>query len=134
MNAFTSATEIAAAVASGRTTATAVMTACLERIERLNPVLNAFTAVLADRARARAAAIDASGAPKGKLAGVPFAVKNLIDVAGLPTLGRVQDQPRPSARDERRAVDRAAGSGGRDPGRCVEHGRIRLRLHRRERA
>ncbi|MEA2728688.1 MAG: 1-carboxybiuret hydrolase, partial [Acetobacteraceae bacterium] len=40
----------------------------------------------ADRARAKAAAIDASGAKSGPLAGVPFAVKNLIDVAGLPTL------------------------------------------------
>ncbi|MEA2770093.1 MAG: 1-carboxybiuret hydrolase [Acetobacteraceae bacterium] len=86
MTAFTGATEIAAAIASGRTSATAVMTACLDRIARLNPVLNAFTAVTADRARAKAAAIDASGAKSGPLAGVPFAVKNLIDVAGLPTL------------------------------------------------
>ena len=79
------AVEIAAAVTSGRTSATAVVTDCLARIDRLNPVLNAFTAVLADRARARAATLDAAGA-KGPLAGVPFAVKNLIDVAGLPTL------------------------------------------------
>jgi AtzE family amidohydrolase len=86
MTAFTPATEIAAAVASGRTSATAVVTACLKRIERLNPVLNAFTAVLGDRARARAAEIDASRAKPGPLAGVPFAVKNLIDVAGIPTL------------------------------------------------
>ena len=86
MNPFAPASEIAAAVASGRTTATAVMTACLDRIERLNPVLNAFTTVLTDRARARAAAIDASKSEPGPLAGVPFAVKNLIDVAGLPTL------------------------------------------------
>jgi AtzE family amidohydrolase len=85
MSAFTPATEIAAAVASGRTSATAVITECLERIERLNPVLNAFTTVTADRARARAAAIDAAGGKAGPLAGVPFAVKNLIDVAGLPT-------------------------------------------------
>jgi AtzE family amidohydrolase len=86
MSGFTPATEIAAAVASGRTSATEVMAACLERIERLNPVLNAFTAVTAERARAKAAAIDASGGTKGPLAGVPFAVKNLIDIAGLPTL------------------------------------------------
>jgi AtzE family amidohydrolase len=85
MSAFTPATEIAAAVASGRTSATAVITECLDRIERLNPVLNAFTTVTADRARARAAAIDAEGGKAGPLAGVPFAVKNLIDVAGLPT-------------------------------------------------
>ena len=86
MGAFTPATEIAAAVASGRTSATAMVTACLERIERLNPVLNAFTTVLGDRARARAAEIDAATMKPGPLAGVPFAVKNLIDVAGLPTL------------------------------------------------
>jgi 1-carboxybiuret hydrolase len=86
MSAFASATEIAAAVASGRTSATAVVTACLDRIERWNPALNAFTAVLAERARARAMAIDASGAKQGPLAGVPFAVKNLFDIAGLPTL------------------------------------------------
>jgi 1-carboxybiuret hydrolase len=86
MSAFSPATEIAAAIASGRTSATAVIGECLERIDRLNPVLNAFTAVTADRARAKAAAIDASGAKLGPLAGVPFAVKNLIDVAGLPTL------------------------------------------------
>jgi aspartyl-tRNA(Asn)/glutamyl-tRNA(Gln) amidotransferase subunit A len=42
--------------------------------------------VLADRARAKAAAIDASGGKAGPLAGVPFAVKNLIDVAGLTTV------------------------------------------------
>jgi AtzE family amidohydrolase len=86
MNPFDSATGIAAAVASGATSASAVIAACLDRIQRLNPVLNAFTAVLADRARAKAAAMDASGAKSGALAGVPFAVKNLIDVAGLPTV------------------------------------------------
>jgi AtzE family amidohydrolase len=85
MNPFSPATEITAAVASGQTTATAVITACLDRIQRLNPMLNAFTAVLADRAKAKAAAIDAAGA-KGPLAGMPFAVKNLIDIAGLPTV------------------------------------------------
>ncbi len=80
------ATEIAAAVASGRMTARAAIEDCLSRIERLNPVLNAFTAVLTERALAKAGALDASGATKGPLAGVPFAVKNLIDVAGLTTL------------------------------------------------
>ena len=63
-----------------------VVTDCLARIERLNPVLNAFTAVTAERALQRAAALDAAEGDKGPLAGVPFAVKNLIDVAGLPTL------------------------------------------------
>jgi aspartyl-tRNA(Asn)/glutamyl-tRNA(Gln) amidotransferase subunit A len=84
-----SATEIAASVAAGRNRATDVVADCLVKIEKLNPVLNAFTGVTAERAHARAAALDASiaaGNPPGPLAGVPFAVKNLIDVAGLPTL------------------------------------------------
>ncbi len=83
------ATEIAAEVGAGRARATDVVAACLDRIERFNPTLNAFTAVTAERARARAVAVDAAiaaGAQPGALAGVPFAVKNLIDVAGLPTL------------------------------------------------
>jgi 1-carboxybiuret hydrolase len=67
------------------TTATEAVTSCLARIEQLNPVLNAFTAVTAERALAKAAQVDA-GATKGPLAGVPFAVKNLIDIAGLPTV------------------------------------------------
>jgi AtzE family amidohydrolase len=86
---MTGAVEIAAGVAAGRVRATDVMTDCLGRIERLNPILNAFTAVTAERARAKAAALDAAiaaGARPGPLAGVPFAVKNLIDVEGLPTL------------------------------------------------
>jgi aspartyl-tRNA(Asn)/glutamyl-tRNA(Gln) amidotransferase subunit A len=47
-------------------------------------VLNAFTDVTAERARKRAAEVDATK-KKGPLAGVPFAVKNLFDVASLPT-------------------------------------------------
>nr|WP_294507721.1 AtzE family amidohydrolase [uncultured Rhodopila sp.] len=96
MNPFATATEIAAAVREGRTTSSAVIDACLARIERLNPVLNAFTAVTAERARARAA-----GTKTGPLAGVPFAVKNLIDIAGLPTLAgsRINRDHPPAAAD-----------------------------------
>ena len=74
------ATAIAANIRAGRTTATATVQTALDRIARHNPALGAFTDVLADRALARAAA-----GPEGPLAGVPFAVKNLFDVAGLPT-------------------------------------------------
>ena len=75
-------------------------------------------------------------APAGRpapLAGVPFAVKNLIDVAGPADLRRVADQPRPPAGDRGRDAGAPAGSGRRGAGRRAEHGRIRLRLHRRER-
>ena len=87
--AWAHASEIAAAVSGGRTSASAVVRAALARIAADNPVLNAFTAVLEDRALAKARAIDAARLerrPLGPLAGVPFAVKNLFDIAGLPTL------------------------------------------------
>ncbi|BAI74439.1 aspartyl-tRNA(Asn)/glutamyl-tRNA (Gln) amidotransferase subunit A (plasmid) [Azospirillum sp. B510] len=80
--------EIAAAVRGGGLSATAVTEAALDRIARLNPVLNAFTDVTADRARREAAELDAriaAGADPGPLAGVPVAVKNLFDIGGLPT-------------------------------------------------
>ncbi|HEX4365767.1 MAG TPA: AtzE family amidohydrolase [Rhodopila sp.] len=101
------AVEIAAAVTSGRTSAASVVEDCLARIERLNPVLNAFTAVLGDRARARAAA-----GVKGPLAGVPFAVKNLIDVAGLPTLaGSKINRDHPPAAADASLVTRLEAAG-----------------------
>jgi 1-carboxybiuret hydrolase len=84
-----SATAIAAAVASGSTTALAVAEAALARIAAGDGRLNAFTAVTRDRALAEARALDARrarGETLPPLAGVPYAVKNLFDVQGLPTL------------------------------------------------
>ena len=78
------ATEIAGAVMSGKVKATAVIDATLKRIAESEPTVNAFTDVVAERARKRAAEIDA-GAFHGPLMGVPFAVKNLFDIEGLPT-------------------------------------------------
>src|SRR5262245_66199608 len=86
---WTSANAIAYAVHDGQTSAHDVVAGSLARIAAQNPTLNAFTAVTEKRALARAAAIDTarkSGERLGPLAGVPFAVKNLFDVAGLPTV------------------------------------------------
>jgi aspartyl-tRNA(Asn)/glutamyl-tRNA(Gln) amidotransferase subunit A len=78
------AREIAQAVMSGKVKASAVVEAALTRIEASERVVNAFTDVLADRARRRAAEID-GGRHRGAMVGVPFAVKNLFDIKGLPT-------------------------------------------------
>jgi aspartyl-tRNA(Asn)/glutamyl-tRNA(Gln) amidotransferase subunit A len=78
------ATEIAGDVMSGKAKAVAVVEAALKRFAAAEPTVNAFTDVVADRARRRAAEIDA-GRHVGPLMGVPFAVKNLFDIAGLPT-------------------------------------------------
>ena len=62
--------------------------ACLTRIERLNPVLNAFITVTADQALAdaRAAETDiARGRRRGPLHGIPIALKDLFDTAGVKT-------------------------------------------------
>ena len=74
------ASQLAADIQAGRTTPTQAVQSALDRIQRHNATLGAFTDTLAERALARAAA-----GPQGPLAGVPFAVKNLFDVAGLPT-------------------------------------------------
>jgi len=81
--------DIAAAVAAGRTGALRVVEAALARIRARDPLINAFTAVTEQRALHRARALDAArerGQRLPALAGVPFAVKNLFDVVGLPTL------------------------------------------------
>jgi 1-carboxybiuret hydrolase len=96
------ALAIRARIAAGAVTATDEVRACLARIERSDPRINAFTAVTAERALRRAAQIDASraaGEVPGPLAGVPFAVKNLFDVEGLVTLaGSRLERERPGAR------------------------------------
>jgi aspartyl-tRNA(Asn)/glutamyl-tRNA(Gln) amidotransferase subunit A len=89
MRLWASAAEIAQAVADGKTTAMEVAQAALARIAERDKTLNAFTAVTSERALAKARAVDAdkaAGRALGPLAGVPFAVKNLFDVAGLATL------------------------------------------------
>ena len=80
--------------------ATAQVRAALARIEATEPRINAFTAVLAERALARAAEVDASNAVL-PLRGVPFAVKNLFDLQGLATLAgsKIEREAAPAARD-----------------------------------
>jgi 1-carboxybiuret hydrolase len=99
-----SAAEMAQAVNSGRLSALSVTEATLARIAKYDSVLNCFTDVTADRARARARAIDeaiAAGKDIGPLAGVPFAVKNLFDVQGLATRAgsKINRDLQPALRD-----------------------------------
>jgi 1-carboxybiuret hydrolase len=99
-----SAVEIMRAVTAGRMSALSVTEAALARIARHDSILNSFTDVTADRARAKARAVDAAvaaGQNAGPLAGVPFAVKNLFDVRGLPTRAgsKINRDLAPSPRD-----------------------------------
>lgn len=83
------ATQLAIAIQNRETSAKSVTAAALAQIAERNPTYNCFTTVLAASAMEDADRIDqkiAAGEALGALAGVPFAVKDLFDVAGIPTL------------------------------------------------
>ncbi len=98
------ALSIAARVRAREVTALAVTEAALARIDGIGQQLNAFTAVLASRARATAAILDAriaAGHDPGPLAGVPFAAKNLFDIEGIATVaGSAIRREAPPARED----------------------------------
>jgi AtzE family amidohydrolase len=109
------ARSLAGLIRSKRKSARETALAALERIANLDPTLNCFTAVLRDSALAQADAVDrsiAAGGDHGPLAGVPFAVKNLFDIAGLTTLaGSKIHAEHPPASRHATAVERLTKAG-----------------------
>jgi len=82
------ANELAAMIAGGETSSREVVDAHLGRIDEVNDHCNAVVRVLADEARSGADAADAAvaaGDDLGAFHGVPFTVKENLDVAGTPT-------------------------------------------------
>ncbi len=80
--------ELADLVRAGEIPAKEILEVFLERIDHSNEELNAFVHLDPDRARADAAEIDrrvAAGEDPGPLAGLPIGIKDLEDVAGMPT-------------------------------------------------
>jgi aspartyl-tRNA(Asn)/glutamyl-tRNA(Gln) amidotransferase subunit A len=76
------------AIAGGEVTPTQVVEAVLERIGAVEPTLNAFVVVDREGALEQAAELTAesrTGDSRGPLHGVPVAIKDIFDVAGLPT-------------------------------------------------
>ncbi len=78
--------EQAAAVAAGKVSPVELVEGSLRLIEKTQPTLNAFTFVRDAEAVAEAKEMEGAD-PIGPLHGVPIAIKDLYDVAGLPTTG-----------------------------------------------
>jgi AtzE family amidohydrolase len=101
--AWHSASAIADAVNKKQSSAAEVISASLARIAALDNKTNSFTDVLAARAHETAAKVDKRIARSERLplAGVPFAVKNLFDVKGIPTRAgsKINRERKPEAQD-----------------------------------
>ncbi len=101
---FSSAHRIAGLVRKGEVSALEVTRVYLDRIAAQNEALCAFTDITCERALGAARALDEArqaGRDLGPLAGVPFAVKNLFDIAGLPTRAgsKINREHAPAAQD-----------------------------------
>ena len=87
---YASAKTMAQAVRDKEVSAAELVDAHLQRIQEVNPAINAVVQIAADRARAEAAEADAAlarGESKGALHGVPFTLKDSNDTEGIVTTG-----------------------------------------------
>ncbi|WP_017721090.1 AtzE family amidohydrolase [Kamptonema formosum] len=109
------AVSLGAAVRTGQVSAKDAVSAALNRIAARDKALNCFTSVTADTALVAAEEIDrkiARGEDPGPLAGVPVAVKNLFDIAGITTLaGSKINAEKPPATQDATAVARLKQAG-----------------------
>ena len=115
-----STTELAQRIASRQISSAEAVDAHLARIDAVNPALNAVVRVLADEARASAALADkrlAAGEVAGPLHGVPFTVKENIDMAGLPTTWGVPALAKAVVPADPPVVERMRAAGGIPIGR-----------------
>src|SRR4029077_16313406 len=88
MTRFTTISELSQQVRGKEISPVEITRTCLNRIEELNASLNAFITVTAESAMAEARAAEAEitrGEWRGPLHGIPMALKDLIDTAGVRT-------------------------------------------------
>src|SRR5215470_13584412 len=115
-----SATELAQRIAKRKLSSVDAVNAHLARIDAVNLALNAIVKVLDKEARAEATAADkrlAAGESVGPLHGVPFTVKENIDMAGLPTTWGVPALAKAVVPTDAPVVERMRAAGGIPIGR-----------------
>lgn len=109
------AAQLSAMIRERQVTSSEVVDAYLARIQLVNPAVNAVTVTLADSARAAAAAVDkalAAGQRLGPLAGVPFTIKENVDVQGSATTWGVKALAEQIASADAPIVARLREAGG----------------------
>ena len=113
-HAHLSVTELGALYRSATLSPTEVLEAALRRQSQMEPALNAFAHVMADKARAEArqATVDlAMGRDLGPLHGIPVAIKDLIEVKGVPTGWGTKVEPPRIATEDAALVARLRAAG-----------------------
>ena len=106
--------ELARRLRDGRLTSLALTRACLDRIRERDPRYRAFYTVLADRALADARRADdelRNGIDRGPLHGIPVAIKDMIDVEGVPTTAGSRSRSKAVAAANAEVVQRLADGG-----------------------
>jgi amidase len=112
---YLSASEMARAVREKKISSLELVRAHLERIESVNPKLNAVVQIAAERALAEARQSDAAlvrGETRGPLHGVPFTLKDAIETAGVITTGGTAGRRRFVPSEDATVVKRLRGAGG----------------------
>ena len=116
--------RLATAIETREVSVRAVVDATLTRIADRDPSLVAFTTVLDDRARVDADRADreiVAGQYRGPLHGVPISIKDLIDVAGVPTTAASRVTGRAPVKTDAPVVARLRAAGAILIGKCNLH-------------
>ena len=112
--------EAVARIREGRLTASELTRACLTRCSRLEPRVLAWEHLAAERAMERAEALDAlRGKSAGPLHGIPLGIKDIVDVAGMPTTMGSPVYAGRIARDSARVAQRLEQAGAVVLGKTV---------------
>ena len=116
--------RLATAIETHAVSAREVVDESLARIADRDPSLRVFTTVFEDRARIDAGRTDeeiAAGRYRGPLHGVPVSIKDLIDVAGVPTTAASRVTSRTPAHTDAPVVSRLRAAGAVLVGKCNLH-------------
>ncbi|MBC7430508.1 MAG: amidase [Rubritepida sp.] len=112
--------QASSAIAARRLSPTELLDDCLARLDALNPALDCAIRVMADEARAAARALD-DETPRGPLHGIPVGIKDIIDIAGLPTTCHSAQRLGHVASADAAVVGRLRSAGAVFPAKLATH-------------